>query len=109
MSSQNRELSGWWVAVPSVIRLSSVPVGSLAAMPVSDISCEWAGTDPLYLAYHDKEWGTPEHDDTKLFEFVVLESAQAGLSWITILKKRENYRKAFAAFDPEKVARCTPA
>lgn len=71
--------------------------------------CQWAGTDPLYIAYHDEEWGTPEHDDRKLFEFVVLEGAQAGLSWITILRKRENYRRAFAAFDPEKVARFTPA
>ncbi len=71
--------------------------------------CEWAGDDPLYVAYHDTEWGTPEHDDQKLFEFVVLESAQAGLSWITILRKRENYRKAFAEFDPDKVARFTPA
>jgi len=71
--------------------------------------CEWAGDDPLYVAYHDDEWGTPEHDDTKLFEFVVLESAQAGLSWITILKKRENYRKAFAQFNPDKIARFTPA
>lgn len=71
--------------------------------------CEWAGSDPLYMTYHDDEWGTPERDDTKLFEFVVLESAQAGLSWITILRKRENYRKAFAGFDPAKVARFTPA
>lgn len=71
--------------------------------------CDWAGTDPLYVAYHDDEWGTPERDDQKLFEFVVLESAQAGLSWITILRKRENYRKAFTDFDPEKVARFTPA
>jgi DNA-3-methyladenine glycosylase I len=71
--------------------------------------CDWAGTDPLYVAYHDDEWGTPERDDHKLFEFVVLESAQAGLSWITILRKRENYRRAFSGFDPEKVARFTPA
>ncbi len=74
-----------------------------------DTRCDWAGTDPLYVAYHDDEWGTPERDDQKLFEFVVLESAQAGLSWITILRKRENYRKAFSGFDPEKVARFTPA
>lgn len=67
--------------------------------------CAWAGTDPLYVEYHDKEWGVPVHDDQKLFEFLVLESAQAGLSWITILRKRENYRKAFAGFDPKKVAR----
>jgi DNA-3-methyladenine glycosylase I len=74
-----------------------------------DTRCDWAGTDPLYVAYHDDEWGTPERDDQKLFEFVVLESAQAGLSWITILRKRENYRKAFSGFAPEKVARFTPA
>lgn len=67
--------------------------------------CSWAGTDPLYIEYHDNEWGVPVHDDQKLFEFLVLESAQAGLSWITILRKRENYRKAFAGFDPKKVAR----
>ncbi len=67
--------------------------------------CGWVNTDPLYIAYHDREWGVPVHDDRKLFEFLVLESAQAGLSWITILKKRENYRQAFDGFDPEKVAR----
>ncbi len=63
----------------------------------------------MYVAYHDDEWGTPERDDRKLFEFVVLESAQAGLSWITILRKRQNYRNAFAGFDPERVARFTAA
>jgi len=67
--------------------------------------CEWVGEDPLYIEYHDKEWGVPVHDDQILFEFLVLESAQAGLSWITILRKRENYRKAFAGFDPIKVAK----
>jgi DNA-3-methyladenine glycosylase I len=66
--------------------------------------CGWAGTDPLYVSYHDKEWGVPLHDDRKLFEFIVLEGAQAGLSWITILRKRDNYRKAFDRFDPEKIA-----
>ena len=70
--------------------------------------CEWAGSDPLYLAYHDEEWGVPLHDDQRLFEFLILEGAQAGLSWIMILKKRENYQKAFAGFDPEKIARFTP-
>ena len=68
------------------------------------IRCPWAGTDPLYVKYHDEEWGKQVHDDQKLFEFLVLESAQAGLSWITILKRREGYRKAFANFDVEKVA-----
>jgi len=67
--------------------------------------CEWARSDPLYTAYHDEEWGVPEHDDRRLFEFMLLDGAQAGLSWLTILKKRENYRKAFDGFDPERVAR----
>jgi len=67
--------------------------------------CGWATTDPLYIEYHDREWGVPVHDDRKLFEFLILEGAQAGLSWLTILRKRENYRLAFDDFDPEKVAR----
>jgi DNA-3-methyladenine glycosylase I len=67
--------------------------------------CRWAGSDPLYTAYHDREWGVPVHNDRKLFEMLLLEGAQAGLSWITILRKRENYRKAFEEFDPEKIAR----
>lgn len=70
--------------------------------------CWWCGTDPLYIKYHDQEWGKEVHDDDVLFEFLVLESAQAGLSWITILRKREAYREAFAGFDAEKVARYTP-
>lgn len=67
--------------------------------------CEWAGGDPLYTDYHDKEWGVPEHDDDKLFEMLILEGAQAGLSWITILRKRENYRRVFDGFDARKIAR----
>jgi DNA-3-methyladenine glycosylase I len=66
--------------------------------------CIWAGSDPLYRAYHDLEWGVPVHDDRLLFEFIILEGAQAGLSWITILRKREAYRRAFAGFHPEAVA-----
>lgn len=66
--------------------------------------CEWCGSDPLYIEYHDKEWGVPAHDDRHLFEMLILEGAQAGLSWLTILKKRENYRKAFHGFDPKKIA-----
>jgi len=66
--------------------------------------CDWAGSDPRYRAYHDREWGVPVHDDRLLFEFLILEGAQAGLSWITILKKRDAYRAAFAGFDPEAVA-----
>lgn len=71
--------------------------------------CAWAGTDPLYVAYHDKEWGRPVRDDRVLFEFLTLEGAQAGLAWITVLRKREGYRTAFAGFDPRKVARFTAA
>jgi DNA-3-methyladenine glycosylase I len=67
--------------------------------------CEWAGKDPLYIAYHDKEWGVPVHDDTRLFEFLVLEGMQAGLSWLTVLRKRENYRKALDRFDYHTIAR----
>ena len=67
--------------------------------------CQWCGDDPLYCAYHDEEWGVPLHDDRRLFELLCLEGAQAGLSWITILKKRHNYRKAFDDFDPVKMAR----
>jgi DNA-3-methyladenine glycosylase I len=69
------------------------------------IRCAWVGDDPLYLAYHDREWGVPVHDDRVLFEFLILEGAQAGLSWITILKKRDNYRRTFDNFDPRKIAR----
>ncbi|MEJ1958046.1 MAG: DNA-3-methyladenine glycosylase I [Nitrosomonadales bacterium] len=67
--------------------------------------CAWAGKDPLYCAYHDEEWGVPLHDERMLFEFLILEGAQAGLSWITILKKRAAYRAAFDNFDPERIAR----
>ncbi len=67
--------------------------------------CPWCGADPLYVRYHDEEWGVPVHDDGRHFEFLVLESAQAGLSWRTILNKRENYRRAYEGFDPQRVAR----
>ena len=76
-------------------------------MAVADKRCQWAGTDPLMQSYHDNEWGTPLHDDDRLFEFLILEGAQAGLSWSTILNKRENYRNAFDGFDVRKVARYT--
>ncbi|MFH0915508.1 MAG: DNA-3-methyladenine glycosylase I [bacterium] len=66
--------------------------------------CAWVGENPLYVAYHDEEWGVPVHDDRLLFEFLVLEGAQAGLSWLTILRKRDGYREAFAGFDPVRVA-----
>ena len=70
--------------------------------------CKWCGDDPLYRAYHDREWGAPLHDDRRLFELLCLEGAQAGLSWITILKKRDNYREAFDDFDAAKMARYRP-
>lgn len=69
--------------------------------------CHWCGDDPLYIAYHDEEWGLPETDPQVLFEFLILEGAQAGLSWITVLRKREAYRKAYDDFNPEKMARYT--
>jgi DNA-3-methyladenine glycosylase I len=71
--------------------------------------CAWCGTDPLYVAYHDREWGVPLKDDAKLFEMLCLEGAQAGLSWITVLRKREHYRRAFAGFDAARMSRFTAA
>lgn len=71
--------------------------------------CGWCGTDELYCQYHDEEWGVPVYDDQKMFEFLILEGAQAGLSWITVLRKREAYRKAFDDFDPVKIARYSEA
>lgn len=70
--------------------------------------CEWCGSDPLYITYHDEEWGVPVHDDQPLFEMLTLEGAQAGLNWLTLLKKRENYRRAFHDFDPVKIAAYSP-
>jgi DNA-3-methyladenine glycosylase I len=80
--------------------------------PVQDdglIRCPWPKTDPLYVAYHDQEWGVPEYDDRALYEKLVLDGFQAGLSWITILRKRDNFRRAFDGFAPEKIARYRPA
>ena len=74
-------------------------------MADAEIRCTWCGTDPLYVRYHDEEWGVPSHDDAHLFEMLILEGAQAGLSWSTILRKRENYRAALAGFDPRRLAR----
>jgi DNA-3-methyladenine glycosylase I len=68
------------------------------------IRCPWCGSDPLYISYHDNEWGVPQHDEQRLFEMLTLEGAQAGLSWLTVLRKREGYRRAFAGFDPQLVA-----
>jgi len=72
---------------------------------VAPVRCGWAGDDPLYLAYHDREWGVPLRDDRRLFEMLILEGFQAGLAWITILRKRETFRAAFDGFDPERIAR----
>ena len=74
-------------------------------MPAARERCGWAGTDPLYVRYHDDEWGVPSHDECHLFEMLILEGAQAGLSWSTILRKRENYRRAFAGFDARRIAK----
>lgn len=71
-------------------------------MSIEKNRCPWCGTEPIYVKYHDEEWGQPIHDDRLLFEFLVLESFQAGLSWLTVLKKRENFRKAFANFDAKR-------
>ncbi len=73
-------------------------------MPRDIVRCSWSSNDPLYIKYHDREWGVPLHDDRKLFEFLVLEGMQAGLSWLTVLKKRGNFRKAFSNFYPKKVS-----
>ena len=78
-------------------------------MAAKKTRCAWCGEDPLYIEYHDKEWGVPQHNETELFEALCLEGAQAGLSWITILRKRENYRKAFSQFDAVKIAKYTDA
>ena len=72
---------------------------------MTKIRCAWCGNDPLYVSYHDNEWGVPVYDDASLFEFLILETFQAGLSWITILRKRENFRKAFDNFDYKKIAK----
>src|SRR5213075_645326 len=75
--------------------------------PDGRMRCPWPGTDQLYVAYHDEEWGVPEYDSRALFEKLILDGFQAGLSWITILRKRENFRKAFKNFDPAKIAKFT--
>ena len=80
----------------------------MTTAPDSISRCAWCGQDALYQAYHDREWGVPLHDDRSLFELLTLEGAQAGLSWITVLRKRDNYRAAFAGFDPAQVARFGP-
>lgn len=79
------------------------------AKTAQGVGCTWPGVDPLYVAYHDEEWGVPEYDHRALFEKLVLDGFQAGLSWITILRKRENFREAFDGFDPERIVRYKPA
>lgn len=94
----------------SQARARSATGGSARSAGASLERCPWVDlSKPDYVAYHDQEWGVPLHDDRRLFEFLILEGAQAGLSWYTILRKRENYRRAFADFDPAKVARFTEA
>ncbi|WP_430911685.1 DNA-3-methyladenine glycosylase I [Methylobacterium sp. sgz302541] len=80
----------------------------LIAHPDGCPRCWWAGLDPLYVGYHDTEWGVPEHDSRALYEKLILDGFQAGLSWITILRRREGFRRAFAGFEPERIARFTP-
>jgi DNA-3-methyladenine glycosylase I len=90
--------------IPSV-KKKAPAIQKYAGPTDGKVRCGWCLSDPIYVKYHDEEWGTPVHDDKVLFEFLVLESFQAGLSWLTILKKRENFRKAFAGFDVKKVAK----
>src|SRR4051812_32830588 len=86
---------------------SPAPTGLLLGSD-RHVRCAWSGSDPLYVQYHDDEWGVPQHDDRRLFEMLCLEGAQAGLSWITILRKREHYRRAFDGFDADAIAAYTP-
>jgi DNA-3-methyladenine glycosylase I len=89
-----------------ILRQSAAPQVFGEEAPIDDhiVRCGWAGSDPLYVAYHDQEWGVPLHDERALFEMLILEGFQAGLSWITILRKRDNFRRAFDRFDPARVA-----
>lgn len=95
-------MPGTSIAAP-VLQCSQV--GLVLGLNFMNTRCDWCGTDPLYVKYHDDEWGLPLHDDHRLFELLILEGAQAGLSWLTILKKRENYRRAFHGFDPQEIAK----
>jgi len=89
---------------PAAAPKPAVPA-AMAAVPVDRQRCSWAGSDPLMVAYHDEQWGVPVHDDRLLFEMLLLEGAQAGLSWSTILRRREEYRRVFEGFDPQRLAR----
>jgi DNA-3-methyladenine glycosylase I len=89
---------------PECLKMGRIMHNASATSPSPGQRCPWCGDDPLYVAYHDTEWGVPQHDDRILFEFLLLEGAQAGLSWITVLRKRDHYRLAFAGFDAHRVA-----
>jgi len=93
---------------PGAPRRARAPTVAVTRLADGRWRCAWCASDPLYVAYHDTEWGVPSHDARHLFEMICLEGAQAGLSWITILRKRENYRRAFDGFDAERMARYTP-
>ena len=93
----------------TIIRLTHCGYDGLVPSGDSKTRCHWVSADPLYIDYHDKEWGVPLRDPRALFELLCLEGAQAGLSWITVLRKREGYRKAFDNFDPHKIVRYSPA
>ncbi len=97
-----KTICGWRTIVAKKLHLFLYP---RCGMPKNKTRCDWVGNDALYLAYHDTEWGVPVHDDRLLFEMLNLEGAQAGLSWITIVRKRKNYQKAFANFDPKKIVK----
>jgi DNA-3-methyladenine glycosylase I len=88
--------------------IGPMPTPSPIQPPDGLVRCPWPGQDPLYVAYHDEEWGVPEYDDRALYEKLMLDGFQAGLAWITILRKRDNFRRAFDNFEPEKIARYTP-
>jgi DNA-3-methyladenine glycosylase I len=96
--------SAAYVIYPRPSQTQRLPVQNSKKELNMPTRCEWAGSDPMYVAYHDEEWGVPVHDDLKLFEFLILEGMQAGLSWSTILRKRENFRQAFDHFDPKLIA-----
>ena len=101
----NKKISHKPLSPKSTVKKKPAPVEKYAGPTDGKVRCAWCLSDPIYVKYHDEEWGNPVHDDKVLFEFLVLESFQAGLSWLTILKKRQNFHKAFAGFDVKKVAK----
>ncbi len=102
--STTSSASGRIMASTEYFRMERIMNNQSTAVHSPGQRCPWCGDDPLYMAYHDTEWGVPQHDDRILFEFLLLEGAQAGLSWITVLRKRENYRLAFAGFEAQRIA-----